>query len=123
MGGGRAVVRRRPARVYNVGVEPDYRFSFANERTFLAWIRTALALIASGVAVDVLVLPERDPLARSLAVLLAALGMAAAVISGIRWARAEQAMRLKEPLPGFSSFVVLPLGLAIAGVLLGALLW
>jgi putative membrane protein len=109
--------------VYNVGVEPDYRFSFANERTFLAWIRTAMALIASGVAVDVLVLPERDPLARSLAVLLAALGMAAAVISGIRWARAEQAMRLKEPLPGFSSFVALPLGLAIAGVLLGALLW
>jgi hypothetical protein len=31
--------------------EPDYRFTFANERTFLAWIRTALALIAGGVAV------------------------------------------------------------------------
>ncbi len=31
--------------------EPDYRFTLANERTFLAWIRTALALIAGGVAV------------------------------------------------------------------------
>lgn len=33
------------------GTEPDYRFTLANERTFLAWIRTALALIAGGVAV------------------------------------------------------------------------
>jgi putative membrane protein len=30
--------------------EPDVRFSFANERTFLAWNRTALALIATGIA-------------------------------------------------------------------------
>jgi hypothetical protein len=35
--------------------EPDYRFTLANERTFLAWIRTALALIAGGVAVAQLV--------------------------------------------------------------------
>jgi putative membrane protein len=35
--------------------EPDYRFTLANERTFLAWIRTALALIAGGVAVVQLV--------------------------------------------------------------------
>ena len=27
--------------------EMDYRFSLANERTFLAWIRTALALVAA----------------------------------------------------------------------------
>ena len=34
------------------GQEPDYRFSLANERTFLAWIRTALALLAGGVLLD-----------------------------------------------------------------------
>lgn len=28
------------------GRDPDYRFSLANERTFLAWIRTALALLS-----------------------------------------------------------------------------
>ena len=28
----------------------DYRFSLANERTFLAWIRTAVVLVAGGVA-------------------------------------------------------------------------
>ena len=31
------------------GDDPDYRFTLANERTFLAWIRTALALLAGGV--------------------------------------------------------------------------
>ena len=43
---------RWPAFVYRAGDEPDYRFSFANERTFLAWIRTALALLAAGLATD-----------------------------------------------------------------------
>src|SRR5690606_39439436 len=33
------------------GTTPDYRFSLANERTFLAWIRTALALVGGGLAV------------------------------------------------------------------------
>src|SRR3984893_15268857 len=31
--------------------EPDYRFTLANERTFLAWQRTALGLLAAAVAV------------------------------------------------------------------------
>ena len=45
---------RWPDSVYREGVEPDPRFTFANERTFLAWLRTALALVVAGVAVDVL---------------------------------------------------------------------
>ena len=43
---------RRPQWVYGVGEEPDYRFSLANERTFLAWVRTALGLLGGGVAVE-----------------------------------------------------------------------
>ena len=31
--------------------EPDIRFTLANERTFLAWVRTAIGLVAAGVAV------------------------------------------------------------------------
>ena len=42
------------------GDEPDYRFTLANERTFLAWVRTALGLLAGGVAVRQLVDPVRD---------------------------------------------------------------
>ena len=43
---------RRPQWIYGVGEEPDYRFSLANERTFLAWVRTSLGLIGGGVAVE-----------------------------------------------------------------------
>ena len=115
--------RRRPAWVYDDGDEPDYRFSFANERTFLAWIRTALALIASGVAVDVIGLSGAAGRSRFLAVLLIALGTGACVLSTVRWARAERAMRLAQPLPGFSLVVMLPIGVLVAGVVLAMLLW
>ena len=47
---------RFPGWVYRHGTEPDPRFTLANERTFLAWIRTALALIAGGVALEALAL-------------------------------------------------------------------
>ena len=40
--------RRWPAWVYGVGDDPDPRFSLANERTFLAWIRTGLAFVTAG---------------------------------------------------------------------------
>lgn len=42
---------RRPRRVYDLGDEPDPRFTLANERALLAWLRTALALVVTGVAV------------------------------------------------------------------------
>jgi putative membrane protein len=54
------------------GVEPDQRYSLANERTFLAWIRIALAFVAGAVAVVQLVPPFAVPVARqALAMLLA----------------------------------------------------
>src|SRR3954470_20484811 len=43
---------RWPRWVYGVGTRPDHRFSLANERTFLAWVRTSLAMLAGGVALD-----------------------------------------------------------------------
>ena len=39
------------------GTEPDARFTFANERTFLAWSRTALALVVAGLGVVQLLPP------------------------------------------------------------------
>lgn len=109
---------RWPQWVYGEGNEPDYRFSFANERTFLACIRTALALLASGVALDVVELSVGDGVQRVLAMLLVTLGLACAVVSWLRWARSEKAMRAAKPLPGFGFGAVFTLCVAIGTAVL-----
>jgi len=80
--------------------EPDYRFTLANERTFLAWIRTSLALLASGVAVGNLV-PTfgTEALRKTAAIALALLAVLAAVTSVVRWQRVQAALDNDEPLP------------------------
>lgn len=68
------------------GDDPDYRFSLANERTFLAWIRTALALIAGAVAVVQLVPPFRIPGGRVLlGVVLGLTGVTVTATAYVRW--------------------------------------
>ena len=81
-----SVDRRFPRSVYGQGEEPDPRFSLANERTFLAWLRTGLALIAAGVAIDVLDVSLGDAETRAAAVVLLALGMICPVLAWVRWA-------------------------------------
>jgi putative membrane protein len=108
--------RRWPEWVYGAGEDPDYRFSFANERTFLAWVRTALALLACGVALDAVDLGASPGLQRALAVVLVVLGLAVAVLAWTRWARSERAMRRREPLPGPALTAVLSAGLLVVGV-------
>ncbi len=93
--------------MYGSGEEPDPRFSFANERTFLAWIRTALALLAAGVALDAITLDIPDGLQLTLAAVFILLGLACAVAAWLRWARAERAMRRREPLPASNIGIVL----------------
>jgi putative membrane protein len=90
---------RWPGWVYGAGEEPDYRFSFANERTFLAWIRTSLALLAAGVALDAISLSVSPEAQRALASLFVGLGLLCALAAWFRWARAERSMRRGEPLP------------------------
>jgi putative membrane protein len=94
--------------------EPDYRFSLANERTFLAWIRTALALLAGAVAV-VTLLPEFGfPGARHIvSAVLALAGTAVALASMRRWRLAEQAIRANLPLPGSKLPSILAVGIAV----------
>ena len=108
--------KRPPLR--DVGKEPDVRFSYANERTFLAWNRTALALIAAGLAVTTL-LPklEVDYGRRIIGVPLIALGALVAWTSYRRWEDNERAMRLGEPLPPSHLPRVLAVGIAIAALL------
>jgi len=114
---------RRPRWVYHGGREPDYRFSFANERTFLAWIRTSLALLAGGVAVDAFDLSMSSSLQRGLSAALALLALVCAAASWVRWARAERAMRRDQPLPASGIGGLLAFGLVLISltVLLAAL--
>lgn len=89
-----------PDRAEGVGEPPDYRFSLANERTFLAWIRTGLALIAGGLACAQFLPPLAIAhLREAIAVLLLVLGGLVALRAVDHWARTERAMRLKQDLP------------------------
>ena len=81
-----------------MGTAPDYRISLANERTFLAWIRTALALMAAGVAVIQFV-PGLALLRHILGFTLVGLGGIVAAIAYSHWESVERAMRLGEQLP------------------------
>ena len=104
---------RWPARVYAEGEEPDYRFSLANERTFLSWLRTSLALIAAGVAIDVFDLGVSDTVVRLLSLGLLGTGVIAPVLAWWRWASAERAMRHHEPLPPLGATAALITGVVL----------
>ncbi|MDT4937113.1 MAG: putative rane protein [Pseudonocardiales bacterium] len=108
-------MRSRP-RWQDEGDEPDYRFSLANERTFLAWIRTSLALIAGAVAV-VFVPQFRVTHARwVLGIGLSLVGMAAATFSYVRWASNERAMRQHRPLASGYGMLALSVGAVVVAL-------
>ena len=110
--------RRFPRWVYGVGEEPDPRFSLANERTFLAWIRTALALSAAGVALEALDVPIPADLRLACALVLVALGIVTPIQAWFGWASTERALRQDHPLPGSLLRPLLATGVALAAVLL-----
>lgn len=99
------------------GDEPDPRFTLANERTFLAWIRTGLALIAGAIAIEGFLAPTLASTARQvLVIVVLLLGMTVSIGAGVRWLRVERAMRHKAPLH-FPVFVpILVLGTLAASV-------
>lgn len=99
------------------GKNPDYRFSLANERTFLAWIRTALALLAGGLLVHQFA-TRLEPHWVKLLVggILACLAAFLAVGAYLRWRTNEIAMRMEQGLP---ASLLMPL-LAATVALLGA---
>ena len=83
------------------GTEPDPRFTFANERTFLAWSRTALALVVAGLGIVQLLPPFPGvPVGRHLlGVPLIVLGAVLAVVAYAEWVRNQHALRRGEPMP------------------------
>jgi putative membrane protein len=91
----------RAAKRDEQGTEPDPRFTFANERTFLAWSRTALALVVAGLGIVQLLPPFPGvPAGRHLlGVPLIVLGAVLAVGAYGEWMRNQHALRLGKPLP------------------------
>jgi len=108
-----------PERQPTVGRTPDYRFSLANERTFLAWIRTGLALIAGGLACAQFLPPlPIDHLREVIAIALLVLGALVALRAVDHWARTERAMRLGVELPGSKFPAILAIAVALGALLL-----
>jgi putative membrane protein len=96
---------------------PDYRFTLANERTLLAWLRTGLALAAGGVAVATYA-PDLCVRWGStvLALMLVLIGLATALGGYSRWRANEAAIREGRPLP--ETWVAPVLVAAVAAVVL-----
>ncbi|MBW3663440.1 MAG: DUF202 domain-containing protein [Actinobacteria bacterium] len=109
--------------VLDVGHDPDYRFSLANERTFLAWIRTALALMGGGLAVVSLLPSDANPALRdTVGLVLVVLGTLVAATSYRRWSTNEVAMRTDRPIPASVLPLLLSIGVLLVAVLAAALL-
>ncbi|MFG2297457.1 YidH family protein [Streptomyces sp. NPDC048603] len=107
-----------PQRIRAEGATPDYRFSLANERTFLAWIRTALALVGGGFAVDQFLPDLRWGVRVGMAVALLVVGGACALRAVNHWVRCERAMRRGEDLPVSRFPVLLSLGVGLVAVVM-----
>ena len=87
-------------RLFPDGEESDPRFTLANERTFLAWTRTALAFLAGGIALAAFEIQGMHPRHQSaVAVLVILGGVAIAGGAAVRWVHVERAMRTGKPLP------------------------
>ena len=84
--------------------EPDYRFTLANERTFLAWQRTSLGLLAASLAALHFLADQAGP------------GFAYILGGLLRWRRNDAAIRLGGPLPVPRMLSVLALVLAVIGL-------
>ncbi|HEY0209895.1 YidH family protein [Acerihabitans sp.] len=110
-------------RWWQQGKPPDYRFSLANERTFLAWIRTALAFLAGAVGISQFAPGLGTHQVRAgLAVLLSVMAASLGIMAYRRWAASELAMRTGASLPHTPLLLMMALFVAAVALALTALI-
>ncbi|MEZ5115863.1 MAG: DUF202 domain-containing protein [Candidatus Nanopelagicales bacterium] len=90
----------------------DYRFTLANERTFLAWVRTGLGLVAGGVAVEQYVTVGPSGTTRVVGLVALVMGMVVAAGGWVHWHRVQRAMESHTRLPRQPMAAVLAFGVA-----------
>lgn len=109
---------RFPRSVFAVGTDPDPRFTLANERTFLAWIRTSLALIAGGVALEAFDVPLPAELRSAVSVFMLVVAIILPLVAWVHWKQSERAMREERSLPfSFAIPVLVVAIMVVAGAL------
>jgi putative membrane protein len=109
----RTAVRRLGPKFDEPGDEPDPRFTFANERTFLAWARTGIALIGGGLAAAEVLRFGLGGAHLLVAIPAILLGGLLSFVGYVRWEHNERAMRLGRPL-GYTPLVrLLATGIAL----------
>jgi inner membrane protein YidH len=112
-------VEHEPVEHEPVEHEPDARYTFANERTFLAWIRTALALVAAGLAIIQLLPPFHGIRwgRHAIGIPLIVLGGTIALLSYREWTANQRALRRDEPLRRSWLPQVLAVTIAVVGLI------
>jgi putative membrane protein len=100
-------------RTLTPGPKTDYRFSLANERTYLAWIRTSVALVAARVAAAKALNFHHDSVRWLVAAPPIPAGSVLAPQAAARWRRYEAAMCAWLPLSMARRFTLIATALSI----------
>lgn len=106
-------------KAFREGDDPDPRFTLANERTYLAWVRTGLGLIAAAVGLEAFGTDVVGPALHTVLVVLLLVGAVLLVVFAfLRWMGVEAAMRTGRTLPVPAIAALLACLIAGAGITL-----
>ncbi len=98
--------------------EVDYRYSLANERTYLAWVRTGMALIAGGIAIRIFIIDAGASRLLSVAAIgFAILGGILTITSYRHWQDVQRRMEQGDPLPTQRGPLILTIGMVVLTVI------